>query len=103
MRYEENFEDLSDDDLESVGCTVIKTISNKDTSVRIVKRADNEVYSDDGIYIGNAEDEDFEDKLYDFEEDWHNANWDNSDLADWYGCDEDEVEDAMDDDIKDWF
>ena len=26
MRYEENFEDLNNDDLESVGCTVIKTI-----------------------------------------------------------------------------
>jgi hypothetical protein len=45
----------------------------------------------------------FDDALEEFECGWREVHWNRSDWADWYGCDEDEVDDVIDDDIKDWY
>ena len=78
---------------------VIKTISNGETSM-IIRRLDNgDVVDEDKNYIGNIEDDDIEDKIDEYAEEWHEVNWNTSDWADHYGCDESEVEDYMMDDF----
>ena len=52
--------------------------------------------------ICDNDDEEYQDKIDEHKEEWHEVNWSTEDWADYYGCDEDDVEDAMDDDMKDW-
>ena len=44
----------------------------------------------------------YQDKIDEHKEEWHEVNWSTEDWADHYGCDPEDVEDAMDDDMKDW-
>ena len=82
---------------------VIKIISNGEESVYIYQFENGDVRSSDGNFFGNINDDCFDDALEEFECGWREVHWNHSDWADWYGCDEDEVDDCMDDDIKDWY
>ena len=82
---------------------VIKIISNGEESVYIYQFENGDVRSSDGNFFGNISDDCFDDALEEFECGWREIHWNRSDWADWYGCDEDEVDDCMDDDIKDWY
>lgn len=92
-----------DDYFEEMGAKLIKTISNGEKSVRIYQFANGSVSSSDGNFSSNINDKYFEDALEEFEEGWREVNWNTHDWADWYGCDEDEVDDCIDDDIKGWY
>ena len=92
-----------EDYLEEMGARLIKTISNGEESVEIYQFENGEIRSSDDCFSANINDESFEDELDEFEEGWRETHWNRSDWADYYGCDEDEVDDAMDDDIKDWY
>lgn len=81
---------------------LIRHISNGETSVNIVKRGNDVVCDEDNHYICDINDEEIEDKIDEFAEEWREVNWNRSDWADWYGCDEDQVDDCMDDDWKDF-
>ena len=81
---------------------LIRHISNGETSVNIVKRGNDIVCDENNHYICDINDEEIEDKIDEFEEEWREVNWNRSDWADWYGCDEDQVDDCMDDDWKDF-
>lgn len=84
---------------------ILRKVSNGEESVLIFEK-DNDVLAGDGeegTFICDVMDPDKEDKIDEYEEEWHEVHWDKSDWADWYGCDEDEVDDAMDDDIKDYY
>ena len=77
---------------------VIRTVSNGETSM-IIRRLDNgDVVDEEGTYIGNSNDDDIEDKIDEYAEEWREVNWNTQDWAEHYGCSEDEVEDAMLDD-----
>ena len=70
----------------------------------IIRRLDNgDVVDEEGTYIGNSNDDDIEDKIDEYAEEWREVNWNTQDWAEHYGCSEDEVEDAMLDDCAwDW-
>lgn len=85
------------------GTKVIRRISNQETSVKLYQFPDGRIVDSYDDVIGHIDDENIEDVLEEYEEDWRNSHWDKSDYADYYGCDEDEVDDYMDDDIKGWF
>lgn len=82
---------------------LIKTISNGEESVGIYQLENGDVRSSDGNFFSNINDDSFDDVLEEFECGWREVHWNRSDWADYYGCDEDEVDDVMDDDIKDWY
>lgn len=92
--------DYFDDECEG---KVIRHIHNGELSVNVIRKENGDVYSDENDYIGNINDEDINDKIDEFEETWKETNWSNEDWADWYGCDVDQLEDCMDDDIKDLY
>ena len=92
---------MIDEDLE-FGGKVLRHISNGETSVNVVLHGNDVVSDEDDYYIGDINDEDIEDKIDEFAESWREVNWNRSDWADYYGCNEDDVEDCMDDDMRDW-
>ena len=92
-----------EDYFEEMSGKIIKTISNGEESVYIYQFENGDVRSSDGNFFSNINDDYFDDALEEFECGWREVHWNRSDWADWYGCDEDEVDDAMDDDIKDWY
>ena len=53
-----------------------------------------------GVYT-NMEDEDMV-NYNDARDNWSEVHWTKSDWADWYGVDEDDLEDAMDSDDSLW-
>ena len=81
---------------------LIRHISNGETSVNIVKRGNDVIVDEDDFYICDINDSDLEDKIDDFENDWLETNWTRADWAYHYGCDEDELDDVMDDDMRDY-
>ena len=81
---------------------VLRHVSNGEISVNIIKRGNDVVSDDDGSYIGDINDEEIEDKIDDFVAEWREVNWNRSDWADWLGCDEEDVDDCLDDDMRDW-
>ena len=84
---------------------VLRTFHNDEESVNVVLLNNGDVVSDDeenDDYIGDINDSEIEDKIDEFGETWRETHWDKSDWADYYGCDEDEVDDAMDDDWRDF-
>ena len=91
-----------EDYFEEMGGKVIKIISNGEESVYIYQFENGDVRSSDGNFLSNVNDDSFDDALEEFECGWREVHWNRSDWADYYGCDEDEVDDCMDDDIKDW-
>jgi hypothetical protein len=91
------------DYFEEMGGKLIKTISNGEESVYIYELENGDVQSSDGNFFSNVNDDSFDDALEEFECGWREVHWNREDWADWYGCDEDEVDDVMDDDIKDWY
>lgn len=88
-----------DEDFESG--EILDRISNGEESVYFVRKDDG-IYCSDGIFICDNDDEEYQDKIDEYKEGWREVNWNQSDWADYYGCEEDEVDDAMDDDWKDW-
>jgi hypothetical protein len=96
--YEDNF------DLEFNG-SIIRHTSNGEESVNIYRKDNGDVMSDDdecSEYIGNINDEDIEDKIDEFEFGWRETHWNRSDWADHYGVDEEDLDDAIDDDMRDY-
>lgn len=92
-----------EDYFEEINGKVIKIISNGEESVYIYQFENGDVSSSDGNFFGNINDDSFDDALEEFECGWREVHWNRSDWADYYGCDEDEIDDVMDDDIKDWY
>lgn len=80
---------------------IIDRVSNGEDSDYFVRKEDG-IYCSDGTFICDNDDEEYQDKIDEHKEGWYETNWNTSDWADYYGCDEDDVEDAMDDDMKDW-
>lgn len=79
---------------------VYKTLRNDEVS-EILYEADNgDIMNSEGEVIANKNDDDFDDKMDDYEEEWRETNWSRSDWADFYGCDEKDVDDCMDDDDR---
>jgi hypothetical protein len=82
---------------------LIRTVSNGETSVDIYVMANGDVVSEENNYfIGSINDPEIEDKIDHYAEEWREVNWNQSDWADYYGCDVDDVEDCMDDDMRDY-
>lgn len=77
---------------------IIDRVSNNEESAYFVKKEDG-IYCSDGSFICDVDDEERQDKIDEYKEGWRETHWDNSDWADYYGCDEDDVEDCMDDDL----
>lgn len=80
----------------------IRIISNGEQSVRIYEMDDGSVRSSDNNFFANINDSDLDDAIEVFEDGWRETHWNRSDWADYYGCDEDEVSDCMDDDLSLW-
>ena len=91
-----------DEYFEEMDGELIKTISNGEESFLIYRFPNGEVRSSDGYFFSNINDDSFEDALEEFECGWREIHWNRSDWADYYSCDEDQLDDVMDDDIKDW-
>lgn len=81
---------------------LIRHVTNGETSVNIVRHGNDVVCDEDDFYIGDINDEDIKDKIDEFAEEWQEINWNTSDWAEYYGCDEEDVEDCMDDDMRDF-
>lgn len=77
-----------------------RTISNGEESVKIYKRPDGELISSDGERLGNIDDDEIDDKLDSYEVEWNETHFSKADWADYYGCNDNEVYDCIDDDIK---
>lgn len=80
---------------------IIKRVSNGEESIYFVEKSDG-VYCSDGTFICSLDDEDLMDKVEEYGCGWREVHWNRSDWADYYGCDEDQLDDAMDNDMKDW-
>jgi len=80
---------------------IIDRVSNNEESDYFVEKEDG-IYCSDGTFICDVDDEERQDKIDEYKEDWHETHWDKSDWADYYGCDESDVDDCMDDDMKDY-
>jgi len=89
MNFDEDFETSP----------IIDRVSNNEESAYFVEKEDG-VYCSDGSFICDVDDEEKQDKIDEYKEGWRETHWDNSDWADYYGCDEDDVEDCMDDDLS---
>ena len=81
---------------------VITTFSNGENSIDILLLRNGDVISSDNDYICDINDNHVESKIEEFGYGWRQVHWNRKDYADWYNCDEDEVEDFMDDDLRDW-
>lgn len=81
---------------------IIDRISNGEESAYFVKKEDG-IYCSDGTFICDKDDEEFQDKIDEYKESWREVNWSQSDWADYYGCDEEDVEDCMDDDLRGFY
>lgn len=96
-------EDFWFDDFDDYeGLEVLKHISNSENSVDIIRKENDDVVTDEGYIIGSMNDTDIDDKIEEFAESWREVHWNRSDWADWYGCDEDDLDDAMDNDMRDY-
>ena len=100
--YEYSCHDLYDDD-DMYDGTLIDKVSNGETSVNIIRKNNGDIVSSNGRFICNSDDEDMEDLIDDFKNSWRETHWNTNDWADWYGCKPNQVQDCMDDDIKDWY
>ena len=89
-----------DEYFEEMGGKLIKTISNGEESVLIYRFPNGEVRSSDGFFFSNVNDDSFEDALEEFECGWREIHWNKKNWSDWYDCEETQVEDAMDDDLR---
>ena len=78
-----------------------KTIRNGEVSTTLEKDQNGDIWDED-TYVTNINNPDFEDELDEYEEGWKEVNWSRSDWADYYGCDEEDVDDCMDDDMRDY-
>lgn len=58
----------------------------------------NKLYKAFKVSYPEMEEEQIEDKLDEILEEWSETTWSNSDWADYYGVDEEDLEDAMDSD-----
>lgn len=83
------------------GRTFFKRINNREVSTVLEKDQNGDIW-DGETFVTNINNPDYEDELDDYEEGWKEVNWSQKDWGDYYGVDEDEVEDAMDDDLG-WF
>ncbi|MCR5317759.1 MAG: hypothetical protein K6E22_05975 [Treponema sp.] len=90
-------------DFEDIFGKPYRKFSNGEESLNIYKKPDGELVADDGQKFGNINDEGIDDILDSAEAEWLEIHPNRSDLADLYGCDESEVDDCMDDDIKDLY
>lgn len=77
---------------------VYRRIHNNEFSETLYKRKNGDIVASDGYYIANIKDKDCEDKVEDFVEGWFETHWSVKDWANWYGCEEEEVEYIMDSD-----
>lgn len=80
---------------------IIDRVSNGEDSDYFVRKDDG-IYCSDGTFICDNDDEEYQDKIDEHKEEWREVNWSTEDWADHYGCDPEDVEDAMDDDMKEW-
>lgn len=79
---------------------VYKTLRNDEVSETLYEADNDDIMNSEGEVIANKNDDDFDDKMDDYEEEWRETNWSRSDWADFYGCDEKDVDDCMDDDDR---
>lgn len=79
---------------------VYKTLRNDEVSETLYEADNGDIMNSEGEVIANKNDDDFDDKMDDYEEEWRETNWSRSDWADFYGCDEKDVDDCMDDDDR---
>jgi len=106
--YEEMYADVDEiiDDFGSThddfGNKIVKKLSKGDESCTIVQTKNGDILTDEEFHITNINEPDWEDKVDEFTEEWNETHWDNSDWADYYGCDESQVQDCMDDDMRDY-
>lgn len=77
-----------------------KTLRNDEISETLYEADNGDIMNSEGEVIANKNDDDFYDKMDDYEEDWRESNWSRSDWANFYGCDEKDVDDCMDDDDR---
>lgn len=75
---------------------VYKTLRNDEVSETLYEADNGDIMNSEGEVIANKND----DKMDDYEEEWRETNWSRSDWADFYGCDEKDVDDCMDDDDR---
>ena len=84
------------------GMRIYKTISNQEICTVLLEDVNGNISEENEGFICNINDDDFEDKIDEFEENWKEVNWSRADWADYYGCDEDDVDDCMEEDFKDY-
>ena len=94
---------FDDEDIFEYGGKIIRHIHKGEHSVNVIRKNNGEVIASNGHFIGYFDDEEIEDKIDEFEEGWREITWTDDDWADYYGCSIDQVQDCMDDDIKDLY
>lgn len=75
--------------------TTIKVLSNDRFFTRIYEDDDGDVFDSEDSFICNVDDEDYEEKLADYEKNWYANHLNSSDYASMLNCDEDDVDDCM--------
>lgn len=76
------------------------TLINGEIRETLYERDNGDIVNSEGEVIANKNDDDFDDKMDDYDEGWRESNWSRSDWANFYSCDERDVEDCMDDDDR---
>lgn len=78
--------------------TTIKVLSNDRFYTRIYEDDNGDIFDEsDNTFICNSDDEDYEEKLSEYENDWYENHLDSSDYASMLNCDEDDIDDCMGD------
>lgn len=88
--------------IDSYVLKVFKTLHNQKVSETLYEMPDGDIVNSKNFVIANRNDADFRDKVDDFVDEWLEVNWSQKDQADWYGCDEDGVDDVIDGDSYDF-
>lgn len=76
------------------------TLINGEIHETLYERDNGDIVDSEGEVIANKNDDDFDERMDDYDESWRESNWSRSDWANFYGCDERDVEDCMDDDDR---
>lgn len=77
--------------------TTIKVLSNDRFYTRIYEDDNGDVFDSESNYICNTDDSDYEEKLAEYEKDWHRNHLSNKNYASMFNCGEDFVEECTDD------
>ena len=71
---------------------ILRRFHNGEHHGSVVLEDDGKVYGSNNIYICDYDDEERDDKIEEYIDNWYESHWSQKDWADYYGCDESDLD-----------